>query len=151
MKPPFVRSAYNYDRDEVSLRSGFASAEPSLTQQNFKDDADINTIVRRFGITGELPRGLRAPTYGDFSGIGDFQSAMTAILSAESAFMQMPAEVRDRFKNDPGLFVDFCSNPDNQAEAEKLGLVVSKPPVEAPGASAGAVATPGKEAAPKPA
>jgi hypothetical protein len=33
MKPPFLRTPYNYDRDVVSDESGLACADPSLAQQ----------------------------------------------------------------------------------------------------------------------
>ena len=35
------------------------------------------------------------------------QDALHAILSADESFMQLPADVRFRFENDPAQFVDF--------------------------------------------
>lgn len=129
---PFVRSAYNYDRDAVSDETGLRCLDASRTKQSFKDEVDINTLVRRFGVTGEFPVGVRAPTYGDFSQVIDFHSAMNAVAKAHEAFDQMPAEVRARFNNDPGAFVDFCSDDKNRDEAVKLGLVVPPPPGPSP-------------------
>ena len=122
-----VRAPFNYDADQASLDSGIACEDPSLAHQSFAEDADINTIVRRFGLTGELPSGVVAPVYGDFSGVVDFHSAMNAIAKANESFDAMPAEVRYRFGNDPGRFVEFCSDPANQVEAENLGLVFKSP------------------------
>ena len=51
---PFMRTPYNYDTDEVSVDSGLVCPEPTLAQQQFKDEADINLILERFGRTGEL-------------------------------------------------------------------------------------------------
>lgn len=101
----------------------------SFTVQSQAADADINTIVKRFGITGELPQGLRPPTFEDFSEVVDFHTAQQAIVEAREAFMQMPADVRARFHNDPGEFVQFCSDEANLPEMRKLGLAV--PEVEA--------------------
>ena len=126
MEKVFVRSEYNYDRDKASDESGLRCEDLSLTKQSFAEECDINTIVRRFGVTGELPQSVVMPTYQDFEGIFDFQSAMNSIVQSNDSFMQMPAEVRARFNNDPALFVDFCSNSDNLEEAIKLGLVVKK-------------------------
>lgn len=120
---PFVRSPYNYDTGVASDESGLACLDPSLATQEARDEVDINTIVRRFGLTGELPQGLRAPSYGDFTGIGDYQSALNAVLAAEATFNQVPAEVRARFANDPQRFLAFCSDPANADELEKLGLL----------------------------
>lgn len=138
MKSVFVRSEYNYDTDQASLESGLSCDDPSLTHQSFAEECDINTIVRRFGLTGELPTALRLPTYQDFEGVFDFQTAMHAIMQAEDAFMALPADLRARFGNDPARFVAFCSAPENADELVRLGLA-EKPkgvsPVTEPPAS----------------
>lgn len=127
---PFLRTPYNYDRLAASDESAVdCSVEPSLAKQSFADECDINTIVRRFGLTGQLPSDVRAPVYQDFEEVFDFQSAMNAVRSAQESFLAMPAGVRARFGNDPQAFVEFCSDVGNRAEAEKLGLVVPKAPV----------------------
>lgn len=130
-KPIFIRSAFNYDTDAVSAENGLKCPEPSLAVQSERDECDINTIVRRFGLSGELPSGVHMPTYDDFSHVYDFQSAANAIALARESFDAMPADVRSRFQNDPAQFVDFCSNDANRAEAERLGLVPTKsaPPI----------------------
>lgn len=132
----FVRSAYNYDRDKVSDETGLdcsrvvdpetgeVTLTPSLAKQSFADECDINTIVRRFGLNGQLPVGVRMPTYADFLDVPTYQEAMNAIIEANASFSSMPAEVRARFMNDPARFVQFCSLEENRAEAIKLGLVL---------------------------
>lgn len=127
-KAPFVRSAYNYDADLVSEETGLECKDPSMAQQNEKEEADINTIVRRFGLTGEMPQGFRIPQYGDFSEITDYQTALNAVKQANEAFLQLPAALRSRFHNDPEEFVEFCMDEKNYDEAVKLGLVVEKEP-----------------------
>jgi len=120
-----LRSMYNYDVNAASDEAGLdCSVEKSLTRQEFREECDINTILRRFGITGQLPENVRMPTYGDFVGVRDFQTAMNAVASARESFDAMPAHVRSRFGNDPGAFVDFCSDVNNLEEARRLGLAV---------------------------
>lgn len=119
----FVRSAFNYDMDKASDEAGLKCQDPTLAIQSGAEEADINTIVRRFGLTGQLPSNVRQPEYGDFTGINNYHEAMNAIIQAEESFEAMPAEVRARFHNDPGEFVDFVADEANRAEAEKLGLV----------------------------
>jgi len=126
MKPPFVRSAYNYDVDEVSNLTSISEFEPSMALQSELEATDINVILKRFGITGQLPTSVRAPQYGDFTGVSDYQSALDAISMAETAFLELPAHVRERFGNNPQTFVDFCSDEANRAEAERIGLVMPK-------------------------
>ena len=134
----FIRTPHNYDVDEASSDSGLVCPEPTLAQQHCKDECDINNIVARFGVTGEFPRPDHMPTYGDFTGISDYRQALDAVMAADDAFMQLPAHIRERFDNDPALFVDFCSSDDPAVrdEAVKLGLIeasiVSSPEVVKP-------------------
>lgn len=114
----------SYRRNEISDVNGVdCSMSEDMAKQEFKEEVDINTLVRRFNLTGELPQGVRMPEYGDFTGISDYHTAMNVIQEAHSAFALMPAEIRERFRNDPGEFVAFCENPANLAEARAMGLV----------------------------
>ena len=119
---PFLRTPFNYDRDKVSNETGLACMDPSLAKQSFAEESDINTIVKRFGLTGQLPSDVRMPTYADFEEVFSYRDAMNAVVAARESFMMMPADVRSRFGNDPGAFVDWCSDPENLAEAVRLGL-----------------------------
>lgn len=132
IEPPFLRTPYNYDRNQAGDEDAIHCTDESLTRQSFAEEADINTIVNRFLKTGELPQDIAAPTYATFEGVYDFHTAMNAIAQANEAFDAMPAHVRSRFKNDPQQFVEFCSQEENRAEAEKLGLVVPQPAQETP-------------------
>jgi len=126
-KVPFLRTPYNYDVDKVSDETGLLCPEPTLAQQNFKDESDINYIVRQFGLTGELPGKPLSPQYGDFTGVLDYHSAVNAVLAAQDDFMELPAQMRSRFNNDPAELIDFLSKEENREEATKLGLVAAKP------------------------
>lgn len=127
---PFFRTPYNYDRDAASDESGLKCEDKSLAQQQFKEETDINEIVRRFGLTGQMPEDLRVPTYGDFTDVMDFQTAMNAVTQAQEQFMALPAELRAHFANDPQNLMTFLDDDRNRAEAEKLGLL--KPHVVQP-------------------
>lgn len=125
---PFCRADGNYDMDHASFVSGLRCDDASRAIQSAQEECDINTIVKRFGLTGQLPSNLRAPVFGDFTEVMDFHTAMEAVRKAQEAFDQMPANVRSRFHNDPQEFVAFCSDDGNRVEAEKLGLVLPKVP-----------------------
>ena len=119
-----VRSAFDYDSDAASEAAGLrCPEEEGMTQQHFAKECDINEIVRRFGLTGELPENLKMPVSGDFTGVSDFQTAMNIVRQAEEEFLRVPAEVRARFANDPGRLMAFLDDPANRDEAVKLGLV----------------------------
>jgi len=119
----FLRTPYNYDRDAATNESGLACEEPSLAQQHYKDECDINNILRQFNITGLLPESPLSPRYGDFTGIGDYHTALNRVIAAQDEFEALPAQIRARFDNDPAQLIEFLQNSDNRPEAEELGLV----------------------------
>lgn len=123
IRKPFVRTPYNYDMDIASVDSGLGFDDLSLAVQSSRDEVDINTIVRRFGLTGQLPDNVGMPQYADFEDVYDFHGAMNIVAEAKEAFMRMPAHVRARFGNDPAELVAFVSDERNRDEAVKLGIV----------------------------
>ena len=119
-----------YDLKGRSDAAGLVCLDPSLTVQADAVDADINTLVRRFGLTGSMPENVKVPAYSDYDDIFDFHAAQLVIASANEEFMRMPAEVRAQFGNDPGVFFDVASNPENIDFLRDLGLAVPKAPGE---------------------
>jgi len=118
-----VKNPITYDRDQNSSGSTFVFRKPSLTKQSFRDECDINNILRKFNVTGQLPAGSVQPQYGDFSGITDYQSALNAVMAAQDSFLALPAKIRSRFDNDPALFVEFASDEANKDEMRAMGLI----------------------------
>lgn len=140
----FLRSEYGYDMNAASLETALDASHDGRTQQSFKDECDINILMKRFLVGGQLPVDVRMPTYGDFTGVSNFHEAVNAVRTASEAFMEMPPDVRARFHNDAGEFVDFCSDDANREEAIKLGLVPQDEVEEASSVAPGAaVAAPG--------
>ena len=83
-----LRAFNSYDADAVSRETGIAiDPEESVVQQQFAEECDINTIVRRFGLTGELPNGVAMPVSGDFTAVTDFHTAMNLIRKSQEAFL----------------------------------------------------------------
>lgn len=127
MSKPIVLNPFTIDLDSHSSSHGSVNNEPSLTVQADVEQSDINNIVRQFGITHELPYGVAVPTFDDFSDApNDYHQAMNFIREANSTFMEFPAELRARFDNDAGSFLDFVNEPSNYDEAISLGLVPPK-------------------------
>lgn len=145
IKIPEFRTPYNYDSAEVSRKTALVIPEDEecVVQQHHREEADINTIVRRFGLTGELPAPWGAPTFGDFTQATDFHSAQNMVIAAREEFERLPAEIRERFGHDPQQLLAFLDDGNNRAEAIELGLVPrppeklrddppAKPPAEPP-------------------
>ncbi len=106
------------------------SNSPSRTKQEFSKEADINQIMARYVRTRQFPPDAlekRNAQYADFSEIGSFHELQTKIVEAQQNFMQLPAEMRTRFDNDPGKLLDFVSDEDNRKEGQDLGIINPDP------------------------
>lgn len=103
--------------------------EPSLTNTQFQDDVDLNIMLKRMGIDDhQLPNPVLDPAhYGDFTNVTEYREALDRVLSAEHAFEQLPASLRNRFDNDPIKLFEFVSDPKNDDEAVKIGLLKQMP------------------------
>ena len=52
-------SAYMFDTDAVSSETALDTGEDAVTQQCFKDECDINILLAKFAVTGQLPENVR--------------------------------------------------------------------------------------------
>lgn len=104
---------------------GIDTGSETATQQHHAKSADLNEIVRRFGITGRnIPQAAADPRYyGDFSQATNFREALDRVRAAQEHFESLPAAVRERFANDPVRLHSFVMAPENAEEAVKLGLL----------------------------
>lgn len=138
-KPPFIRTEYNYDSASVSDATALRCPEPTKTQQQFKDDADINVLLERFGAGQQIPLAARQPIWGmDFTEDFDFQRAFAAVQAAMEGFDDLPARIKNRFDNDPGKLLTFLNNPENKAEAVFLEIIPKPDPESKPATIAAA-------------
>lgn len=113
----------SFPRDLKQITGQDYKGQISRTKQAFSDAADINMIMRKFEKTGTLEGDLTSGmTFGDYDNADDYHTALNKVREAERAFGEMPAEIRARMKNDPGVFMDFVGNPDNLDEGIQLGL-----------------------------
>lgn len=120
---PYLRaSTYDYDTNAAGDESALECKDKTLTQQHMKDECDINVLVKRFVVTGEIPIMTLPPMQGDFTDAPTYQDALNLMVEANRSFMQQPADVRARFNNDPARFVDFCSDEKNRDELRTMGL-----------------------------
>uniref|UniRef100_UPI004048CFD7 hypothetical protein n=3 Tax=Bacteria TaxID=2 RepID=UPI004048CFD7 len=60
----FIRNPYNYDTNLASEESALYCEDGSRAKQSFKEECDINTIVKRFSVTGQVPVSPLQPQYG---------------------------------------------------------------------------------------
>lgn len=101
---------------------------PSRTQQQFKEQCDVNNIMAKYKKTGTIThvRNAANGVYMDLTEIPDLLTARLQLQEAETAFLQMPASLRHKFNNDPAELISYLSNPSNHTEAIHLGLMVKR-------------------------
>ena len=119
-----IRSVYDGHEHE----RGFESVNPTMTQQHFRDECDINNIMARYEQTGLLIDPLTArsggsPIFDDFSDIPDLMTAQNKLIEAQQMFELLPSRIRKDFDNDPVKFVEFCQNPDNEDKLRDYGIL----------------------------
>jgi len=132
-----ARSSTRYTGELVNHRTGEIYTPESRTKQSFVAECDINNILKQYSRTGMLNHVSAKAAQGAYRDLPDevdFQASMNIVLQGQSAFASLPSKLRNRFNNDPAEFLEFMSNPENQAEAEKLGLTSPKeaPPSPSP-------------------
>lgn len=125
------RTAFNA-RDEE--HTGIEFTQPSLTQQHFKQEADVNYIVSRYLQTGQMENvNEQPPLYGDISSFGaefDLRAAYEAVGRAEEGFLMLPSDVRKKLDNDPSKLISWLSDESNRADAIKYGLFNAPEPAQ---------------------
>lgn len=93
------------------------------TEQQWKDECDINHILKRYQKTGLLNHiNKAAPMYGDFTMCDDLRGALDKVNIASEIFESVPAHIRAQFENDPINYMEYMINPANRDSIEELGL-----------------------------
>lgn len=89
----------------------------TMTKQSFKDECDINNILRKYEKTGLISHlSAYRGRYEELPSNIDYQESLHAIMEADQAFASLPSRLRSRFDNDPALFLEFVGS----ATAEQL-------------------------------
>ena len=101
-----------------------AFTEPSMTQQQFKKDCDVNVIIKKYRQGHAITHiSKHEGGYGDFTEISSYQDALDKVITLNQGFSRLPSETRTRFNNDPGRLIDFINDERNTDEAIRLGLL----------------------------
>ncbi len=97
------------------------------TKQSFKDETDINKILKRAEKTGTISHLAKYEgTYGDFADFDYFEN-LQKLTRGREIFDELPAEIRNEFKNSPGKFFDYVNDPGNVDRLGKLLPALAEP------------------------
>lgn len=136
------------DAKRLEIRHGYMPARkvrsssnlPSLAKQSFKDECDINNILAKYRKTGLVTHLAKyGGNYNELPLVDDYHDALNQILAAKDAFLELPAEMRKFFNNDPAEFLDFVNDPENVDAMIDMGLAIATPETPAEGSSPASV------------
>lgn len=135
--PIFFKTPWNHDRDAESLATGLTCNDPTKAQQQFKEEADINNILRKFLNTGELNT-IGEARYANIEELADLQDVIVTRAQVEEAWNALPAIARNAL-NDPETmvrYVEHCLQTGDLDPLRELGLAnpkqdAPKPPEKA--------------------
>lgn len=105
---------------------GLEFHEPSLTQQQFKDECEIESLLKAHNLSqvmGIVNNHGQQPLYGDVSDIPDFHDAQNHVARATEYFEGLPSDVRSRFNNSLSEFLTTLNNPDAREALTEMGVL----------------------------
>ena len=109
-------------RKHKHLRVQIKFAKKGRTKQWHKKECDINQIMQKYQKTGVIDHlNTHKEQYG-FATSTDLKESLQMIQTANDMFADLPSKARTKFDNDPGQFLDFVQDPNNESELHNLGL-----------------------------
>lgn len=143
----------DFDNLVADAKTGKLEPMPSMALQQYKDQCDINNILKQFkktGIVSHISAHQAQGSYEDLPDPLEYQDALNAVMAAQESFATLPSKVRTRFENDPTKFLDFMQDPKNAEEMYDLGLATRPHPPAEQSSSGAAGAASGPKAAQAP-
>lgn len=113
------------------------NTSPTMTQQHYKDECDLNQILARHRVEGELNamqlRQLlaqsamgadtaRIPRFEDVSDLPDLSYIKKSFIAASRAFANLPVQARIAFGNNPEAFYSAMTDSKQHEKVRELGL-----------------------------
>lgn len=122
-----IKTRYTHKKAKPTSFSKTDNSSVSKTQQHFREDCNINSIIKKYNTSGLLTDPAvvptRQPMTGDMTGVVDFHTMQNKMIEMRQYFKSIPAIIRKRFGNDPDQLLAWINNPDNKSEAIELGLL----------------------------
>ena len=119
-----IESFNHHSRNRITL----TDFGPSMTDQSFTSESDINNIVANYRKTSVIPQTInQALQYFDTTQVPSFQDAQNVVSRAKSMFEQLPAEIRFLCNNNPANVENILKDPRNTEILTKHGFLMETP------------------------
>lgn len=104
-----------------SKRVTLKCEDPSLAVHSQAYETDINNMVK--GLT-PFTQSRRRMFYIDETILPlNYEAQYNAVIQAQDAFMELPPQVREMFKNDPALLAAALGDPSQVKRLVELGIM----------------------------
>lgn len=107
--------------DPIRKRGIDFTGTTHTTRQEFKNEADINIMLNRFGVAGAQQRSAEYGKDIDFN--IDLQTALNAVQQAKLAYAALPPNLRDKYTSWQSLL-----NALNEGTLELSNETIVTPP-----------------------
>lgn len=120
-----------FTRFNRPLVSGLQCLKPSMTSQEFKDECNVNNILKRYAAQAQvmgvplselLPKLGSAP-FGDFSNLEDFMTMKNRVAHATQLFESLPSDVRAKYGNTVEGFLGALNDPKEYKFLSERGIL----------------------------
>lgn len=127
----FYKTPHNHNRNAESDRVALTCNDKSLTDQSFKDDADINIIMERALRTKQIPM-ILSPQFADTTQLLTQFEMRSRIAENNATFYKLSADIRAEFQNDPAQWEKQVLQDLLTGDDEHLRLMGIEPPPRPP-------------------
>ena len=105
------------------------NGENSMTEQHHYPGVAVKSIMKKFrDVELRQFEETSGAFYEDMISAPEYQEAMIALARADQQFMMLPSNIRTDMNNDPAVFLDFVSKPENRERLEEYGLIHRQDP-----------------------
>lgn len=125
----YWKTPHNHNTKSAAYEGALVCQDPTLTDESFKEDADINNLMERMR-KGYVPDVVLPEHFGTDDRINLFE-ARSRIAESNATFYNLDADVRAQFMNDPArweqqVHLDLAAG--NIENLELMGIKVEKRP-----------------------
>ena len=110
------------------------SDAPSMTEPQHKNECDINRIMAKFRVTGQLPVTQKVPQYGDFTSVGDATETHIRADDLAARLESLSPDLRAEIARAGGVDRWLSLSPDNvkRLNPDSLSRQAEQPAPEPP-------------------
>ncbi len=117
----------SFTREELLALNVPLEYKDGRTKQSFKDETDIEKIMARADVTGTISHLAKYEgVYADFSDF-DFHKQNNMLAAGRGIFEELPAEIRQEFRQSPAEFFKYVNDPANADDLRNKLPALAKP------------------------